>query len=359
MAGLSYKGALRRWRDTSIDSTISDMMNSVQIWCKCCNYVEYDLVPPTCSSESTVCGRVTWQNMSKRVNKPYRELVEAESSLVAYLEYRLRARRALSVQRYPFCLFSAIIFGPARCRSAPAPQIIGLPKKNLFFQRIHRSKFRLRVTSEKMLALLAAIAVGVAAVDQSEPGAGRPMSEPEVVVQLKYDGGELDRIYLTQFRKEQRVASVPARPDVCADLCHSGLGGEACGSTCLSLMPVGLKTALKSGNASGEEYGQPRVAVCPTLCENQLGEPLCDCTDVTPYTHPTNWTVVCQAFCDTDGYLLSGCPTCETPQTSPQLSTISAVSLRLDTSDGWRSWCNVQCRQGQGGAACNCDRTPF
>lgn len=48
---------------------------------------------------------------------------------------------------------------------------------------------------------------------------------PEVVLQLKYDGGELNKIYLTQFRKDSNPLSpsVPARASLCADLCHSGL----------------------------------------------------------------------------------------------------------------------------------------
>lgn len=47
---------------------------------------------------------------------------------------------------------------------------------------------------------------------------------PEVVLQLKYDNGELNRIYLTQFRKDSApwVPSVSARSNLCADLCHAG-----------------------------------------------------------------------------------------------------------------------------------------
>ena len=68
--------------------------------------------------------------------------------------------------------------------------------------------------------------------DQSgSEGNPQPMSvrerqnTPEVVLQLKYDGGELNKIYLTQFRKDSNPLSpsVPARASLCADLCHSGL----------------------------------------------------------------------------------------------------------------------------------------
>ncbi|XP_038217562.1 uncharacterized protein LOC119836333 [Zerene cesonia] len=191
--------------------------------------------------------------------------------------------------------------------------------------------------------------------DQSETAIEQPMGNPEVFLQLKYDGGELERIYLTQFRKEGRP--VPARQSLCTELCHAGFGGDACGSACLSLMPVGLKTALTSGNKTSEQYGQPRVDVCPSLCNNQLGEPLCNCGSGTTFTHPTNWTMVCEAFCVTDGYVLNGCPACDSYPATVQTLAVSA--RMLDTVEGWQTWCNVQCRQGQGGAACNCDRMPF
>ena len=53
----------------------------------------------------------------------------------------------------------------------------------------------------------------------------RRVDVPEVVLQLKYDKGELNRIYLTQFRKDSTtwVPSVSARSNLCADLCHAGL----------------------------------------------------------------------------------------------------------------------------------------
>ncbi|KAF9414290.1 hypothetical protein HW555_007768 [Spodoptera exigua] len=153
----------------------------------------------------------------------------------------------------------------------------------------------------------------------------RRVDIPEVVLQLKYDKGELNRIYLTQFRKDSKawVPSVSARSNLCADLCHAGLGGDACGvSICSQLIPIGLQTALKETNQSDVTYGVPRYNVCPTLCQNQLG-----------------------------------CPTCEPSSTE---ATVSLQSSRiLSTYEGWAAWCNVQCRQGQGGAACNCDRTPF
>lgn len=53
----------------------------------------------------------------------------------------------------------------------------------------------------------------------------------------------------------------------------------------------------------------------------------------------------------------TGCPTCES--TSTETSALFQSSRALSTYEGWAAWCNVQCRQGMGGAACNCDRAPF
>lgn len=53
----------------------------------------------------------------------------------------------------------------------------------------------------------------------------RRQDVPEVVLQLKYNGGELNKIYLTQFRKNVKTwsPSVVDRANLCADLCHAGL----------------------------------------------------------------------------------------------------------------------------------------
>ncbi|XP_045538498.1 uncharacterized protein LOC106715590 [Papilio machaon] len=188
----------------------------------------------------------------------------------------------------------------------------------------------------------------------------REVQRPEVVLQLKYDGGALNRIYLAQFRQGQRAPSVPTRTDLCADLCHAGLGGTACGASCPQLMPVGLQNALSDGNTTDVVYGKPRVYVCPTLCENHLGEPLCSCSDRNERVtrKEVDWSGICDTFCITDRYVLSGCPACRENYPSAVTPEYAMVS-RLNTAESWSSWCNVQCRQGQGGAACNCDRAPF
>lgn len=79
------------------------------------------------------------------------------------------------------------------------------------------------------------VSLGVALSDQSaaalqedETDAGVQekgrIDTPAVVLQLKYAKGELNRIYLAQFRKGNNVwtPSVAVRSDLCSDLCHAG-----------------------------------------------------------------------------------------------------------------------------------------
>ncbi|KOB67380.1 Uncharacterized protein OBRU01_19286 [Operophtera brumata] len=85
------------------------------------------------------------------------------------------------------------------------------------------------------------------------------------------------------------------------------------------------------------------------------------------------WTAICEAFC-LDGYALGGepldylhtgarrqggCPACEPSTPAPAHGAMTVSARALATADGWAAWCDVQCRQGHGGAACSCDRTPF
>jgi hypothetical protein len=67
---------------------------------------------------------------------------------------------------------------------------------------------------------------------------------------------------------------------VCSDLCTSGLGGTACGQLCSDDLVLELQSHLKQNTVALPQqqhvYG-PRRAVCPLLCRNHLGDPLCSC----------------------------------------------------------------------------------
>jgi hypothetical protein len=68
---------------------------------------------------------------------------------------------------------------------------------------------------------------------------------------------------------------------ICSDLCTSGLGGAACGGKlCSDDLVLELKSHLQHQTVAFPQqkhiYG-PRRAVCPLLCRNHLGDPLCSC----------------------------------------------------------------------------------
>jgi hypothetical protein len=67
---------------------------------------------------------------------------------------------------------------------------------------------------------------------------------------------------------------------VCSDLCTSGLGGAACGQLCNDDLVLELQSQLKQQTVALPQqkhvYG-PRRAICPLLCSNHLGDPLCNC----------------------------------------------------------------------------------
>lgn len=94
-------------------------------------------------------------------------------------------------------------------------------------------------TKMKLFSLIVGVALaGVVRASQSEDASNenqpmesqendagvRQIDVPEVVLQLKYNRGELNRIYLTQFRKDVKAwaPSVTARSNLCVDLCHAG-----------------------------------------------------------------------------------------------------------------------------------------
>jgi len=67
---------------------------------------------------------------------------------------------------------------------------------------------------------------------------------------------------------------------VCSDLCTSGLGGAACGQLCNNDLVLEMQSHLKQQTVALPQQKQvygPRRAVCPLLCRNQLGDPLCSC----------------------------------------------------------------------------------
>ncbi|XP_064211755.1 uncharacterized protein LOC103313525 [Tribolium castaneum] len=163
-----------------------------------------------------------------------------------------------------------------------------------------------------------------------------------------YDGSPNSRPMISQ-QQERRI---------CAELCMSGLGGEPCGSDCLDMIPQGLPT--KSSHQSSEEPSPDytRQAVCPVLCENRLGFPLCNCTyslqtTLQPFFR-VNFVEICSRFCLQYGYQLYGCNTCDTYRNMTGIASKASRQLY-----DWNSWCLSMCKEGDGGSACYCDLLPL
>jgi hypothetical protein len=151
---------------------------------------------------------------------------------------------------------------------------------------------------------------------------------------------------------------------VCSDLCTSGLGGAACGQLCNDDLVLELQSLLKKQTVALPQqhhvYG-PRRAVCPLLCRNHLGDPLCSChVSSAEVTKPVNWTAICDSFCHEEGYTLYGCSLCRVKPSGYEgwLSAARYSTAEESPSLQWDQLCAYLCSIGEGGAACNCDAVP-
>lgn len=153
---------------------------------------------------------------------------------------------------------------------------------------------------------------------------------------------------------------------ICANLCSAGLGGEPCGDFCFDLTPTRLpRQSLNDTELVGTTAA--RTAVCPILCDNRLGHPLCKCHEPTSNNRHgihVNFNKICDHYCSKQKWWLRGCPPCKlTTQHggTTQNGRISMDNLvKTDSSDiDWGKWCKKMCADDNGGSACNCDILPF
>lgn len=81
----------------------------------------------------------------------------------------------------------------------------------------------------------------------------------------------------------QPIISQTRQRRICAELCMSGLGGDPCGEGCVDLMPGRLPVQfIQAGDTDASKNNVPysnssRHDMCDVLCENNLGNPLCQC----------------------------------------------------------------------------------
>lgn len=138
------------------------------------------------------------------------------------------------------------------------------------------------------------------------------------------------------------------------DLCINGLGADSCVALFEAAVPANL-TRKSGGKHSG---AKPRSAVCPVLCDNGLGYPLCRCRQLLPRP-PTNWTAVCDAFCALQGVTVYGCGECKNQDIILRTQTKTVTTFEAaETEEDWDALCHSLCKQGDGGLACSCDIIP-
>lgn len=81
----------------------------------------------------------------------------------------------------------------------------------------------------------------------------------------------------------QPIISKTRQRRICAELCMSGLGGDPCGEGCVDLIPDDLPVQyVADTHENTSKHGQTsgyltRHKMCDVLCDNNLGNPLCQC----------------------------------------------------------------------------------
>ncbi|XP_022912977.2 uncharacterized protein [Onthophagus taurus] len=170
----------------------------------------------------------------------------------------------------------------------------------------------------------------------------------------------------------QPIVSVSQSKRICAALCMSGLGGKSCGPDCQDLTPntIPAQSPNSSDAVRVAQSSMARRNVCPILCKNGLGQPLCDCQDPKNRAKEVNEEIdfvqVCGNFCLDFKHRLPGCQSCkvyeEAAKTDKNVFSVNSSSSSLDRSlktVDWEEWCRQMCSVGDGGAACNCDILPM
>lgn len=80
----------------------------------------------------------------------------------------------------------------------------------------------------------------------------------------------------------QPIISQTRQRRICAELCMAGLGGDPCGEGCVDLIPDGMPVQYAQ---IGQNDTIPNVSymtrhdMCDVLCNNNLGNPLCQCNN--------------------------------------------------------------------------------
>ncbi|GJQ66125.1 hypothetical protein Trydic_g4190 [Trypoxylus dichotomus] len=162
----------------------------------------------------------------------------------------------------------------------------------------------------------------------------------------------------------QPIVTASQARRICAALCINGLGGKACGDDCLDIIPTSLPIQSVNGNRSnGSEIKIARTDICPVLCANKLGYPLCNCsTTDTANANTVDYVQICGNVCVNLNYRIPGCQSCKIYKAMKEMHGDNSFSLAINRSVksvDWEEWCRQMCSVGDGGVACNCDILPM
>lgn len=173
----------------------------------------------------------------------------------------------------------------------------------------------------------------------------------------------------------------------CSTLCEAGLGGKPCGCPPDQVASVlhNEVTTWRVAHPEERVIRGPRRGLCPALCAQKLGQPLCRCPQVEPdqglLEVNNDWCPLCHQLLYTENspdlWIKLACNEeklnnicTNVTKTHDKiikrdirnqifdLASNNTIDLRSNEVD-WNLWCEVQCDNNNGGLACNCDMLPL
>ncbi|XP_065352768.1 uncharacterized protein LOC135947762 [Cloeon dipterum] len=165
---------------------------------------------------------------------------------------------------------------------------------------------------------------------------------------------------------------------LCKRLCRDGLGGKLCGCDPKAIGKEMSQDMYIWRTSHPEEHviKGPRWGVCMVLCHLGLGQPLCGCeirnSSLEAAERQREVCNLCELATNGDEiYSKLKCDSNQCSKPGPQKKTIPNEIGEIDLVDGpfsfqflqtmvdWNLWCIIQCEEGDGGIACDCDMLPL
>ncbi|XP_059485884.1 uncharacterized protein LOC132202752 [Neocloeon triangulifer] len=157
----------------------------------------------------------------------------------------------------------------------------------------------------------------------------------------------------------------------CQRLCKDGLGGLPCGCDPDKTSKQMSKDIYhwRTSHPEDKIIKGPRWQICPLLCHLKLGHPLCGCGAKNKPNVELEHENVCN-LCDLvidepDVFKRLGCDKRKCGASSMNRNYDLTLGINeisnglLEEFVDWNLWCTIQCEEGDGGIACNCDMLPL